>query len=126
MIPKCRWRTLSSLVGSREPGHLCLKLALEKVKLLVKVIDSLIVCLHWRRLACGVNPDYDLVLERMRQLVSSKQHILVAVKLHADDVANGMVFPLNREGSSVNDLRVPLIRNPRLTSREDFSTLQKT
>lgn len=26
-------------------------------------------------------PDYDLVLERMRQLVSSKQHILVAVKL---------------------------------------------
>ena len=45
--------------------------------------------------------------------------------VHADDVANGMVFPLNREGSSVDDLRVPLIRNPRLTTREGFSTLQK-
>ena len=77
----------------------------------------------------------------MRKLVPSKQNILVAVKLpirknsckklgflllkknkrivkerrsivHADDVANGMVFSLNREGSSIDDLRVPLIRNP--------------
>ena len=48
-------RTLEREREREREGHWYLKLALEKVKLLVKVIDSLIVCLHRGRLACGVN-----------------------------------------------------------------------
>jgi len=32
-----------------------LKLVLQVVELLVQVIDGLVVCLHWGRLACCVN-----------------------------------------------------------------------
>lgn len=44
-----------------------------------------------------MDPDKDLVLKGMRELITSKEDVWVPVELHAEDVANGVVLTLNCE-----------------------------
>lgn len=91
------------------------------------------------------------VLKRVRQLVASKQNILISVQLpvqaqklgfasktqlpnyihkknkikieneiHAENVPNGVVFTLDGERRRIDDLRVPLVRNP-----SNFTTIKE-
>ena len=87
------------------------------IKFPVQIINRLVICLHWRRLTSGVYPDNNFVLKRMRKLVSGKQDIGVSVQLHAEDVADSVLLSLDGEGRRIDDLRVPLIRNPSGTTK---------
>lgn len=101
--------------------YLNLKCILQMIKFLIQVIDSLIICLHWRRLTGRVDPNKDFVLQRVRKLVASKQNILISVQLHSKDVANSVVFSLDGEGRRIYDLGVSLVRNLFSPLRDDES-----
>ena len=55
-----------------------------------------------------MDPNNDLVLKGVRELIASKVNIWVPVQLHAEDVADGVVLTFNCERCSIHDLCILL------------------
>lgn len=54
----------------------------------------------------GLDLELNVVLERVRNTVAGEQHVVVTVELHPQQVAHGVVLPLNHKHASIRDLGV--------------------